>query len=132
MNMKSRKLSLIVVPLLILLAACATMSPVRPSGPEPFLGEHDGMWRSSVYNTSGDVNLIINDRPDGSLELIVSLTNSRSGSWVTMAKFVDGMIIVDRPLLKMELRLYEGGRIEATYDVSGGDKGYWSLTRKKK
>lgn len=115
-------------------AGCAATSPqVRPATPDSFVGTWEGSWQSSVGKGSGGVNLTISLRPDdGSFDLVVNLTNSRFANWGTEARFKDGTLVVDRPRLQMELRLYENGRFEATYDVSGGDRGYWSLTRKKK
>lgn len=131
--MRPKNLSFLLVALFsfVAVAACATMAPLKPSGPELFLSEWTGMWRS-LNGSSGEVALTVSPRPDGLFTLDVGLTNSRSSSWSTVARFKDGALVVDRPSLQMELRLYEGDRLEATYDVSGGDRGSWSLVRKKK
>mgnify|MGYP001564316219 CR=1 FL=1 len=114
-------------------SACASLPPqTKPTSPELFAGEHEGIWRSSLGNWSGDVDLTIGKPRDAGIDLSVRLTNSRFGSWQTVAQFVGGEFVVDRPSLWMVLRLYGADHLEAEYhNKISGDKGTWSLTRKK-
>ena len=112
--------------------ACATVPQVKPTGAEPFLKDWGGTWQSSVSSANGEVDLAITRVSDNFFTLFVNLTNSRFRSWNTEATFNDGMLIVDRPSLQMKLRLYGDGHLEATYNVSGGDRGDWVLRPKKK
>ena len=130
-QMRTRSVLVPVVLFLAFLAGGCASASLRPSGPEPFLGEFQGVWTSFTYQSSGGVYLVVRENSDKSLTLDVNLTNSRFSSWSAIARLKDGMLVVDRPSLYMEFRLYEGGRIEATYDVPNRDRGIWSLTKKK-
>jgi hypothetical protein len=118
--------------LITLANACATIPQVKPTAVEPFLKEWQGTWQSSISSANGEVDLAITRLSDNLVTLFVNLTNSRFRSWSTEATFNNGMLIVDRSSLRMKLQIYRDGHLEATYDVSSGDRGYWILRQKKK
>lgn len=104
-------------------------------GLESFLGEWEGTWLSTNYNKTGGVDITISSRPDDdSLKISGELTGTsrNTNSFLTTGKLKEGRIVVDRPSFKLELHLVEGDRLEGPYNVVDRDRGYWSLTRKKK
>jgi hypothetical protein len=79
------------------------------------------------------VDLTVGKPREGEIDFWVRLTNSRFGSWQSVAQFVGGELVVDRPSLWMVFRLHGDDRLEAEYhNRMTGDRGTWSLARKKK
>ena len=107
------------------LAGCATVPPVKAAGPTEFVRQWAGTWNSMAGKGSGEVQLTI----DKSLRLIVKTSNSSVPEWDALAEFQDGMLVVKRVTLQMELRLFADGRLRATYsNERNGDYGTWTLS----
>ena len=112
-------------------AGPAISQSVNADSIAPFLKHFAGTWQSSIGSMSGWVDLDITQTSESIAALSVRLTNSKFASWSAAAELKGGVLIVDRPRLKMELRLRADGGLDATYAIASGEKGRWSLSPEK-
>lgn len=119
---------------IVTMSACATLPPqTRPATPEKFVGEWTGPWNSSVGRGSGWVDLTIRPPTGDDVQFWAGLINAVAPGFGGIAKFKNGELLLEWTTLTMIFRLHGNDQLEVEYDNRRiGDRGIWSLTKKKK